>query len=91
MRLLIRLFTIVAALLVLRSLLAPLIKAIARWINPPASTPQQAAGGGAPASELKKDPVCGTFVAPEVAVTAKVGGQVVYFCSQKCRDQYAAG
>ncbi len=89
MRLLVRLFTIVAGLLILRSLLAPLIKAIVRWINPPAVPSQQASSAG-PASELKKDPVCGAFVAPEVAVTAQLGGKTVHFCSQKCRDQYVA-
>ena len=88
MKILLRLFAIVAALVMLRSLLAPLVKAIARWINPPSAPPARAAASG-PTSELKKDPVCGAFVAPDVAVTQKFNGQTVHFCSEKCRDQYA--
>ncbi len=88
MKILLRLFAIVAALFMLRSLLAPLVKAVARWISPPSAPPAQAAASG-PSSELKKDPVCGAFVAPELAVTEKFNGQTVHFCSAKCRDQYA--
>ncbi|MGA2134874.1 MAG: hypothetical protein ABSH50_21520 [Bryobacteraceae bacterium] len=40
--------------------------------------------------ELKKDPVCGTYVSAEVAVTQKASGQTVYFCSAACRDKYRA-
>ena len=48
------------------------------------SPPVQAGG------ELKKDPVCGTYVSPAVAVTSAVNGQLVYFCSQECRDKFRA-
>jgi len=42
-----------------------------------------------PSSEaLKKDPVCGTFIAPSTAVTQTVGGETYYFCSAACRDQF---
>jgi YHS domain-containing protein len=40
--------------------------------------------------ELKKDPVCGTYVSPVGSVSQKVNGQVVYFCSTACRDKYRA-
>lgn len=52
----------------------------------PAPRPRKAPAGGA----LKKDPVCGTFVAPSVAVAATKGGQTYYFCSAECRDKFAA-
>ena len=38
--------------------------------------------------ELKKDPVCGTYVSTSASVTRTVGGQVMYFCSKECRDKF---
>lgn len=45
--------------------------------------PPVSAGG-----ELKKDPVCGTYVSAQGSLTRTVNGQVVYFCSSQCRDRY---
>ena len=39
---------------------------------------------------MVRDPVCGTFVVPDRAVSLTVGQQPVYFCSKRCRDQYRA-
>jgi YHS domain-containing protein len=52
---------------------------------PPASRPSVVAGG-----ELKKDPVCGTYVSTSASVTRTVDGQVLHFCSKECRDKYRA-
>ena len=38
--------------------------------------------------ELKKDPVCGTYVSTSASITRTVNGQVLYFCSKKCSDNY---
>jgi YHS domain-containing protein len=38
--------------------------------------------------ELKKDPVCGTFVAVSSSIKKTVNGEVVHFCSTACRDKY---
>jgi YHS domain-containing protein len=44
-----------------------------------------------PASmELKKDPVCGTYVSPATGVSQMVQGHLIYFCSKECRDKFAA-
>ena len=40
------------------------------------------------AEALKKDPVCGTFVAPSTAVRKDRDGQTYYFCSTGCRDKF---
>jgi len=40
------------------------------------------------AGELKKDPVCGTYVSTAASVSRKVAGELVYFCSAECRDKY---
>jgi YHS domain-containing protein len=39
---------------------------------------------------MVRDPVCGTFVVPDRAISLTVGRTVVYFCSAACRDQYRA-
>ena len=52
----------------------------------PQSAPQAptvVAGG-----ELKKDPVCGTYISTSLAVTRTVKGEVVYFCSNECRNKF---
>jgi YHS domain-containing protein len=38
--------------------------------------------------ELKKDPVCGTFVSTSASIQQKVKGETFYFCSTDCRDRY---
>jgi YHS domain-containing protein len=47
--------------------------------------PQVVAGG-----ELKRDPVCGTYVSTGSSVTRQVNGQLLHFCSTECRDKYRA-
>jgi YHS domain-containing protein len=42
------------------------------------------------AGELKKDPVCGTYVSTAGSLTQMVNGGAVYFCSRECRDKYLA-
>jgi YHS domain-containing protein len=40
--------------------------------------------------ELKKDPVCGTYISAATAVQATVKGETVYFCSKECREKFRA-
>lgn len=42
------------------------------------------------AAELKKDPVCGTYVPEATSLTRTVNGKVVHFCSEDCRNKYHA-
>jgi uncharacterized protein len=39
--------------------------------------------------ELRKDPVCGTFVPISTSLKRVVNGEMVYFCSADCRDRFA--
>jgi len=56
----------------------------------------QGASGGAqsarptqPAAvKMMRDPVCGTYVVPGKALELARGRETVYFCSEKCREQY---
>ena len=54
-------------------------------------------GGASPRSrapqrgvQMARDPVCGTFVVPDRAVSITVGREQVFFCSTACRDAYRA-
>ena len=40
--------------------------------------------------QMVRDPVCGTFVVADRAVTLIDGRARVYFCSDACRDTYRA-
>jgi hypothetical protein len=53
---------------------------------------QRGDGGHAPPRgiEMVRDPVCGTFVVPDRAVTLADGSRHLYFCSASCRDKYRA-
>jgi YHS domain-containing protein len=66
---------------ILRSLFAGLHSSVAR--QAPRNAPTLHTGG-----ELKKDPVCGTFVSVDASVTKRVNGELVHFCSPACRDKY---
>ena len=48
-----------------------------------------ASRGGKPV-QLARDPVCGTYVVPSRAVTLGDRAARQYFCSDRCRDRYAA-
>jgi len=51
----------------------------------------QRPAAGPPAVKMVRDPVCGTYVVPGKALELTRGGQTVYFCSDKCRDQWGPG
>lgn len=47
-------------------------------------------GGAANGSVgLVRDPICGMFVVPSNALTSGSGSATRYFCSEKCRQEYA--
>ena len=39
--------------------------------------------------ELKRDPVCGTYVSAVSSLKKTVQGQTLHFCSDECRNKYA--
>ena len=57
-----------------------------------ATEPRRKTSGKADKSlPLARDPVCGTFVQQSRALEARAGGQVHYFCSEKCRQTFMDG
>lgn len=90
MRLIVRLleilFWVVIVVWVLRLLFGRLLRVYfgstrSRTNAPPPAPP---ARGG----ETFRDPVCGTYVSPEVSVSALFQGQRVHFCSEECMERY---
>jgi YHS domain-containing protein len=57
------------------------------------ASPEQGRRSGPPERgvQMVRDPVCGTFLPPDTAVSlTERGGAVRYFCSEKCRDAFRA-
>jgi YHS domain-containing protein len=82
---------------VARSVLRIVFKGFADLFNPQGSqgqnqgqgSPTGARSAPLPTSDaLKKDPVCGTFIAASTSLHKTVGGQTYYFCSTECRDKF---
>jgi YHS domain-containing protein len=84
------LYVIVAVLFIsaLRSVIGIFARAFASFVNPqqqqPAARKPSVEAGG----ELRRDPVCGTFISTSTALQKKVGGEVYYFCSEACREKF---
>lgn len=38
--------------------------------------------------EMKKDPVCGTYIPESQAIKMNWKQETVYFCSKKCQDEF---
>ena len=49
-----------------------------------------APGVGQAPVKMTKDPVCGTFVVPGKALSLSAGGATHWFCSERCRAEFAS-
>ena len=52
--------------------------------RPPGRMRERAGG------ELVRDPNCGTFIPRNTAIAVGSGGDAQYFCSERCRDEFAS-
>ncbi len=68
---------------VLKRILGPLSTG-----NPSRSRMRANPAGTAVTGKMVKDPQCGMYVAENLAVEAQVEGATVYFCSDKCHNDY---
>jgi YHS domain-containing protein len=73
------------AVFVLWRILRVVLKAVIEGMG---YQPPGAAGRGQSVG-LVRDPICGTFVMPAKAFTSGTGSNTRYFCSEKCRSDYA--
>jgi YHS domain-containing protein len=85
------LYPLLAILLItlLRYVIGIIGKTFSEFVLP--AHPKEPKGRSQPIGELKRDPVCGTYVAVTASVKKTVGGEVIHFCSAACRDRYKAG
>jgi YHS domain-containing protein len=62
------------------------------FMNPDKSSRQQGpdlkATNGNRGGKLVKDPVCGTYVTPDGALTTSSEGESFYFCSEDCQNKF---
>ena len=72
--------------LFVRSILKNLFQSRRDVVRRQAQPPPGPTVGG----ELKKDPVCGTYVSTSLGLSRTVKGETVYFCSKECRDKFVA-
>lgn len=56
----------------------------------PAKQPgrRERAAGNAVIDEMVIDPVCRVYIPKREAITARVQGETIYFCSQECKEKY---
>ncbi len=84
-RFLFYLITTVILISVVRMVAGVVMKGLGAWFEPARAAPAASVPVG---GELKKDPVCGTFVSAATSVKKTAGGAVVHFCSVECRDKF---
>lgn len=83
------LYLLLAILIItlLRSIIGVAAKALGAAFDSkpaPRSPKSEAQMGG----ELKRDPVCGTYVSAATSIRTISAGQTVYFCSPACREKF---
>ena len=86
LRLILEALIAVLVISMLRSAIGVIAKALFTSAMPPPQPqrrPSVPSGG-----ELKKDPVCGTFISTATAIQKKIGSEIYYFCSAECRDKF---
>jgi YHS domain-containing protein len=85
---------LIAAVLVLsvvQSVVRIVLKGFADLFNPATSAESGPRNRTPPlptSDALKKDPVCGTFIAASTSLHKTVAGETYYFCSPECRDRF---
>jgi len=82
-----RLLIFLAVAFFIRRVIAMVMGEFSKLANE-GKTPSGSAPRPQTTGELKKDPVCGTFVAVASSIKRDVNGQVIHFCSTACRDKY---
>lgn len=97
-RLIFELLLTIVVITVLKSIIGIVLKGLGQAMKPGSTQHGSTMPGSGPrpanqvplTGELKKDPVCGTYIAAATAIKEKVGGQTLHFCSTECRDKYVA-
>jgi YHS domain-containing protein len=85
----------VVVISVAKSIVGIFLKGVAQAMKPGSGGPgarsyNQTSNQVPLTGELKKDPVCGTYIAAASSIKETVAGQTIHFCSAQCRDKYVA-
>jgi YHS domain-containing protein len=94
MRVLLEAVIAILVITLLRAVIGAVLKGFSELFHPSANA--GSSGGATPrkdrpipgAEALKKDPVCGTFIAASSSVQKTIAGETFYFCSPECRDKF---
>ena len=81
-----RFFLLVVMVLLAIRAFGRLFAGVSQGTRPPGAGPARSS----PPVKMTKDPVCGTFVVPGKALSLSAGGETHWFCSERCRAEYAA-
>jgi YHS domain-containing protein len=73
----------------LRSIIGIVVKGFGSVLDAGSTTARERPPAS-PGGELKRDPVCGTYVSEATAIRKLANGQTHYFCSSECRDKFRA-
>lgn len=86
-------FYIIVAYVVYRvaTRLFPPMKVKARYSSGTSGTGQGSSAQEPKVEETVLDPVCGSYLAKDLAVKIKKDGKTVYFCGDECRDKFSEG
>ncbi len=90
--LILRILLVVLLIWLIRRLMARVLAAfLAALRGAPSQTRSRAASADQKRvvkGTMVRDPNCGTYVASELAIAARSGGQTFHFCSQECREEF---
>jgi uncharacterized protein len=81
----------IALIAFLRMVMGMIFTAMKGMMEPaggPSGGPQARKPAVPVSGELKRDPVCGTFVPVSTSFQKTVKGEAYHFCSADCRDKY---
>ena len=90
MRFVLYLIFFIVLISVVRTVAGFVLKGVALWFGSSLPSQQRGAPSAPLVGELKKDPVCGTFVSTATSVKKNFAAGVVHFCSTECRDKFRA-
>jgi YHS domain-containing protein len=72
----------------LRSVIGIILKGLGELFHPSPGANAPPRPAVSPGGELKKDPVCGTFISTATAIQKRAGGETYYFCSDECLRRF---
>ena len=94
LRLIVAILASIFVISILRSVIGLIVRTFGDLVGPnlaqsaPKEPSQSPDSGALVDGELKKDPVCGTYVLAATAVKKTSDGHTLYFCSNNCRDKH---